>query len=148
MLGSSRIFLRLAGRCRYPPPVLSVVQTDGLFRHSNGSAAVAACLVRSGELLEESVSPLRNVECSTEAEWASVYYGLLLAQVNKEWSIGIENDCLGVVGQLLHGTYRTPRPYANHYKGKIIEAASAMDWCGIRWIPKEQNKADRLFRMK
>lgn len=140
--------LRLAGRRLYPPPILTIVQTDGSFRQSNGSAAVAARITRVHELVDEAVSPLHNIASSTEAEWASVYYGILLAQTNREHSIGLENDCLGVVNSLLYGIHRNPRPYATFYKCKIMDTASTFDWCGIRWIPREQNKADRLFRMK
>jgi len=108
---------------------------------------VAARITRGDELVAEAVSPLYNAESSTEAEWASLYYGLLVAHTNREWAIGLENDCLGVVSSLLYGTRRQPKPYAVYYRGKITDVASTMDWCGIRWIPREQNRADRLFRM-
>ena len=146
MVCSSRIFMRLAGRRHYAPPVLTVVQTDGSFKSSNGSAAVAARILRAGELVDEAVSPVYNLASSTEAEWASIYYGLLLAQVNREGSIGLENDCLGVVNSLLYGSTRSPLSYVSYYRCKIMDTADSMDWCGIRWIPRGQNKADRLFR--
>lgn len=134
-------FLRLAGRRPYPPPVLTIVQTSGAFKPSNGSAAVAACITRSHEPVEEAVSPLYNLASSTEAEWASVYYGLLLAQANKETSIGLENGCEGVVMSLLIGPRRNPRPYVPYYTCKIMDVAEKMEWCGLRWIPRVQNKA-------
>ena len=138
-------FLRLAGRRRYAPPVLTVVQTSGFFKPSNGSAAVAALITRAHEPVDEAVSPLYNLASSTEAEWASVYYGLLLAQANKETSVGLENCCDSVVMSLLIGPRMNPRSYVPYYTCKIIDAAEKMEWCGLRLIPRVQNKAGQLF---
>ena len=138
-------FLRLAGRRRYAPPVLTIVQTSGSLKPSNGSAAVTACITKSHELVDEAVSPLYNLASLTEAEWASVYYGLLLAQANKETAVGLENCCEGVVMSLLIGPRRNPRPYVPYYTCKIMDAAEKMEWCGLRLIPRVQNKAVRLF---
>ena len=129
-------FLRLAGRRLYAPPVLAIVQTDGTFRYSNGSATVAARITKGHELVDEAASPLYNLASLTEAEWASVYYGLLLAQANREGAVGLENDCLRVVNGLVYNPYANPRPYAVYYRCKIMDAAEGMDWCGIRWIPR------------
>jgi hypothetical protein len=138
-------FLRLAGRRPYPPPVLTIVQTSGFFKPSNGSAAVAARITRAHEPVDEAVSPLYNLASSTEAEWASVYYGLLLAQANKETSIGLENCCDSIAMSLLIGPRRNPRSYVPYYTCKIIDAAERMEWCGLRWIPRVENKAGQLF---
>ena len=138
-------FMRLAGRRPYAPPVLTIVQTAGSFKPSCGSAAVAARITRAHELEDEAVSPLYNLASSTEAEWASVYYGLLLAQTNKETSAGLENCCDSVVMSLLIGPRRNPRPYVPYYTCKIMDAAEKMEWCGLRLIPRVQNKAGQLF---
>ena len=138
-------FMRLAGRRRYAPPILTIIQTSGSFKASNGSAAVAARITKSHEPVEEAVSPLYNLASSTEAEWASVYYGLLLAQTNKETSAGLENCCDSVVMSLLIGPRRNPRPYVPYYTCKIMDAAEKMEWCGLRLIPRVQNKAGQLF---
>jgi len=138
-------FLRLAGHRRYAPPVLTIVQTSGSFKPSNGSATVAARITRAHEPVDEAVSPLYNLASSTEAEWASVYYGLLLAQTNRETSIGLENCCDSVVMSLLIGPRRNPRPYVPYYMCKIMDVTEQMDWCGLRLIPRVQNKAGRLF---
>jgi ribonuclease HI len=137
-------FLRLAGRLRVPP-TLTLVQTSGVVRPSNGSAAVAARTTRGDLLVDESVSPLYNKTSCTEAEWASVYYGLLLAHTNKETAVGLENNSHHVVMSLLIGPPQHPRPYVRYYMCKIMDTAERMDWCGLRWIPKEQNKAARLL---
>lgn len=138
-------FLRLAGRRPYAPPILTIVQTSGSLKPSNGSAAVAARITRAHELVDEAVSPLYNLASSTEAEWASVYYGLLLAQANKETSVGLENCCDSVVMSLLIGPPRNPRPYVPYYTCRIMNAAEKMEWCGLRVIPRVQNKAVEII---
>jgi hypothetical protein len=129
-------FLRLTGRLRVPPP-LTLVQTSGAVRPSNGSASVAARI--AGDVLH--IWPLYNVASPTEAEWASVYHGLLVAYANKATGVGLENSSHHVVMSLLVGPPHNPRPYVPYYTRKIIDVAETMDWCGLRWIPREENKA-------
>ena len=135
MIDTNR-FLRLAGRLRVPPP-LTLVQTSGLVRPSNGSAAVAVRI--AGDVVK--FSPLYNVASPTEAEWASVYYGLLVAFSRKASVIGLENSSHPVVMSLLVGPRHNPRPYVPYYTRKIVDIADTMDWCGLRYVPKEQNRA-------
>ena len=145
-LHKSMAFLRLGGHRMYPPPVLCIVQTDGSFQHWSGSAAVAARMTKANEVLVEQVHSIYNVESSTEAEWASVYFGLQVATQSKEYSVGVENDNLSVIQHLLFGFKNKPRDYAYYYNYKIHETVKDMDWCGIRWIPRERNQADSLFK--
>ena len=139
-------FIRVGGHRIYPPAVLTVVQTDGSFNHRSGSATVAARMTKANEVLVERVFPVYNVESSTEAEWASVYFGLQVATQSKEFSVGLENDNLSVIQHLLVGFKSKPRDYAYYYNYKIHDTIQGMDWCGIRWIPRERNKADGLFK--
>ena len=140
MLSPSSIFQRLAGYRRYAPPVLTVVQTDGFFRPSNGSAGVVARITRAHELVDESISPLYDISSLAEVKWASLYYGLLLAQANKEASVGLETNSRTVVHSLL-GTQKPttlqPTPSIVFYKCKIMNAAEGLNWCGIRWVPSQ-----------
>jgi len=141
-------FMRIGGKRIYPPPVLSIVQTDGSFHVRNGSAAVAARITLAGDVQSEHLHPLYNAESVTEAEWASVYFGILMAQKEGLPSIGIENDCMGIVSTTLfgHSNKETAKNYAKYYSRKIRDSANNMEWCGIRWIPRRLNKADKLFR--
>jgi ribonuclease HI len=145
-LHKSMLFLRLGGARAYPPPVLCIVQTDGSFQHWSGSAAIAARMTMTDEVLVEQVHPIYNVESSTEAKWASVYFGLQVATQSKEYSVGVENDSLSVIHHLLFGFKDKPRDYAYYYNYKIHETVKDMDWCGIRWIPRERNQADSLVK--
>ena len=124
---------------------LALVQTDGSFHQRNRSGAVAAILDLPVGSKHQFVNQLYALESSTEAEWASVYYGLSLAINMEQRLIGLENDCLGVVQNIL---FNQPNrhEYARYYNHKIQGLAQKTDWCGIRWIPRGLNKADRLFR--
>ena len=145
MTRSTDLFMRLTGRGLHVRPLLTVVQTKGSFRLSNGAATVAARITRARRLVDESVSPLYNIASSAEAEWASVYYGLLLARANKETFVGVENERVDVVMSLLIGPPREHRPYVDYYTKKIMDVAEGMEWCGIRWISREENGASRMM---
>jgi len=82
---------------------------------------------------------------STEAEWASVAFGLELALHNNETSIGLENDNLSVIHGLIFTNTKLKQAYANHYRNEIRELANETLWAGVRWIPREINQADKLF---
>jgi len=103
-------------------------------------------MTKANEVLVERVFPVYNVESSTEAEWASVYFGLQVATQSKEFSVGLENDNLGVIHHILFGFKSKPRDHAYYYSYKIHDTIQNMDWCGIRWISRERNKADGLFK--
>jgi len=134
-------YLRLAGRRAYAPPTWTLIQTSGVVQPSNGSASAAAFLTKIHAAPLVKVCPLYNLNSPTEAEWASVYHGLLFALAHKEPSVGLENSSHHVVLSLLVGPPHNPRPYVPYYTRKIVDIADTMDWCGIRWIPREENKA-------
>jgi hypothetical protein len=141
-------FTRVAGRTTHPPPLLATVQTDGSYTHSTRDARVAAILTPT-----KSHSTFRHVQSvaadgSTEAEWASISLGLELSIAHGEGAVGLENDCLGVINTLLspHDMYLR-HEYARYWRYRILRQAKGFEWIGIRWIPREQNRADDLFRI-
>ena len=83
---------------------------------------------------------------STESEWCSVLNGIRYAQKKGQGSIELENDCLMVVKHLVHR--RSPmKSYLASYYNSILKEVKKMEYLGIRWIPRELNRADDLFRL-
>jgi len=58
----------------------------------------------------------------------------------------LENDCLGVVKALIRRQAPTERQSA-HFYSAVCREIRGLDYFGIRWIPREMNKADDLFRL-
>ena len=89
-----------------------------------------------------------EASCSTEAEWASVAIGLSLALERGSDAIAVENDNLGVIRSLIFPNTKLRHEYARYYRDRILLSALETSWTGARWIPREQNRADDLFRQK
>lgn len=83
---------------------------------------------------------------STEAEWIAVVFGLQKALDQNLERIAIENDCLSLVESTLIPNYMARHEYARHYREQIHLLAKYTEWTGLRWIPRELNRADDLFR--
>lgn len=141
-------FTRVAGHVTHPPLILATIQVDGSYSQSTGDARAAAILTPT-----KSHNTFRHVqsisaESPTEAEWASISMGLELAITHSEGAIGIENDCLGVINTLIspHDTWLR-HEYARYWRYRILRQAKGCEWFGVRWIPREQNRADDLFKL-
>jgi hypothetical protein len=65
----------------------------------------------------------------------------LVAFSRKASVIGLENSSHHVVMSLLVGPPHNPRPYVPYYTRKILDIAETMDWCGLCYVPREQNRA-------
>ena len=50
----------------------------------------------------------------------------------------------GVIQSLI--TQTPPKTFWNYYDD-IYDLMDEFDWVSMRWIPRERNKADRLFRI-
>lgn len=83
-----------------------------------------------------------DAHTSTEAEWASVLFGLTLALEKNCDDIAIENDHPGVIRALMTQKPRFRHEYARHYHSQIITLANETSWIGVR----EHNKVCALFR--
>jgi len=127
------------------PMPIAQVQTDGSFFSRSRSGAVAALVDLPSGSTHPYVQRLDHLTSSTEAEWASIYYGLAMAQQLDQQVVGLENDCLGVIRSIL---FDSPgkQDYAKYYNYKIHRLGRELEWCGIRWIPRSENKADALFK--
>lgn len=136
-------FARIGGRMIFPPPVTARVQTDGSFQA--GIARVAAIVTTRDQTTYRLVASTA-AENSTEAEWASVYFGLQQALQKQQDAIELENDNLGVINGLIYHDMHLRPVYARHFRSRILDLATETAWTGVRWIPREINAADDLFR--
>jgi hypothetical protein len=135
----------IGGVARYPPPLTAIAQVDGSL--SNRIARAAVIFTRaSGTESFKNIYHLGGVQSSTETEWAAVYSGLMKGLELHEGSVLIENDCLGVINNLMQRDAALKHEYARYYRSKILTGAAQFEWVGVRWIPRELNKADELFR--
>jgi len=137
-------YWRIGGRRTLEPPFLTRIQTDGSFGPLGGRAAAILTAPNGAESAGQMIR-VPEATSSTEAEWASVAFGLQLALENDHEAIGLENDCLGVVSALIHPQNALRHAYARHYRGLIYGLTAQTMWTGVRWIPREINRADDLF---
>jgi hypothetical protein len=136
-------YYRIGGRRSLQPLVLARVQTDGSFR-STGAQAAAVIIPPNGVAAGQTIR-VPDAQSSTEAEWASVAFGIRLALDNNHETIGIDNDNLGVVSSLMFPQNYLRHAYARHYRDTIYGLTSKTRWTGVRWIPRQINQADELF---
>jgi len=130
------------------PLIYAKVQTDGSFYHNTGMSRVAMILTTADKNSElKHMKTISTCVDSTETEWASVSQGLLFALENNERTIAIENDNLGVVSSLILSDNVPKKDYAKYYRYIILGLTAKTEWTGIRWIPREMNLADGLFRV-
>jgi len=140
-------FYRIGGTSPFThiPNTLYRVQTDGSFGGRKGDRIAAILYEVDHRPGPRSLLQIK-VKSSTEAEWASVALGLALAVQHKKPVVGIENDNLGVMRSLIfHRNFRSRHEYAHHYFHEIMRLASNTEWAGVRWIPRDLNRADDLF---
>jgi ribonuclease HI len=144
-VGALRLpYVRIGGNVAFPPPFLAHLQTDGSFKARQARVAYIL-LSADGRRTYRDVTDV-DATSSTEAEWASVLTGLQFAANDaRQTAFGIENDCLTVIHGLLHP--EAPLRVAAHreLRREILELANQTTWTGVRWIPREANKADALF---
>jgi len=136
--------VRIGGAAKQTPPVTSTLQTDGSFYIRNRLSRVAFILSTPREDFRR-MFEIEKVKNSTEAEWASIAYGIQFSLQQDERVIAIENDNLGVIGALTLPGKRLKEEYARYYRNEIYRMAEDSVWIGARWIPRGQNKADKLF---
>lgn len=140
-------YARIGGFSSTPPLQCGLLQTDGSFYHKTGFSRVAMILKSENgnrEVKDTQIIP-RCVD-STETEWASVSRGLLFALEEGERNINVENDNFSVVSHLILRDGVPKQEYVKYFRHVILTTASKYNWVGIRWVPREMNKADELFR--
>lgn len=137
-------YYRIGGRRALQPLILTRVQTDGSFGRPIAQAAAVITHPNGFEVAAQKIR-VPEARSSTETEWASVAFGLRLALENDHETVGLENDCLGVVSALMYPMNPLRHAYARHYRNLIYGLAAQTAWTGVRWIPRQVNRADDLF---
>lgn len=129
------------------PPKVALVQTDGSFSKQYAEMSRTAVTLKTYNNVNYSlINTYSDHWNATESEWCSVLNGIRYAIKKDQGSVELENDCLGVVKHLIHR--RAPaKAYLADYYRSIFKEAKNMEYLGIRWIPRELNKADDLFRL-
>jgi ribonuclease HI len=128
------------------PEALAKVQTDGSFKNQPHILSRTAVILKTHDKLQYSlVNTYSNHKNSTESEWCSVLDGLQYSIKKKIYSIELENDNLGVMTSLIKKN--KPNGYLVDYYYYIFDMVKNMEWVAMRWIPRELNKSDRLFRL-
>jgi ribonuclease HI len=126
------------------PVTTALLQTDGSFNHQIQMSRTASILQsRQGELTLSKT--YLDHASSTESEWCSILDGLKFAAKKDEGSVHVENDNLGIVDHII-GLKKPPRLFMDYYL-QIFKEVRGLDYVGIRWIPREMNRADDLFRI-
>ena len=129
------------------PPRVAEVQTDGSFNPANYCISRTAVILKSVE--NENFTHCNTYldhENSYESEWRSVFDGIEFSMATDQGAIELENDCLGVVNSIIKKPRAMKSLYKDYYLA-IHQLVRHMDYVGIRWVPREMNKADELFRV-
>jgi len=135
------------GRRLVKPPKTALVQTDGSFSKEHVEMSRTAVILTTHDNIKyKLMNSYIDHWNSTESEWCSVLNGIRYAQKKDQGSIELENDCLQVIKHLVNR--RPPmKGYLASYYTSILKEAKNMEYLGIRWIPREFNRADDLFRL-
>jgi ribonuclease HI len=133
------------GRLR--PSKIALVQTDGSFSKECVEMSRTAVILTTYDKIDHKlINSYTDHWNSMESEWCSVLNGIRYAQKKDQGSIELENDCLQVIKHLVNR--RPPmKGYLASYYNSILKEAKNMEYLGIRWIPRELNRADDLFHL-
>ena len=134
-------YYRIGGQKMAQPLFTTYVQTHGSF--SRMGPRVSAIILVESPIVEH--LDKFEAKSSTEAEWASVLFGLCLALNKNQTSIRLGNNNLSVIHGLTFIHYPLKQDYANYYRDQIIKVAAESNWTGVRWIPRENNEANKLL---
>ena len=137
-----RPFHRIAGLIR--PAVVARVQTDGSYHVGQRLSRTAVILRADDEWrLMKTYMEGEHIN-STESEWASILDGIQFSIAKDQGALELENDNQGVIEALIKR--RAKKEAERYYLNAILEESADLEWLGIRWIPRELNRADTLFR--
>lgn len=144
IISKSLSFTYIGGKSIYALPHIIRCQTDASF--SRKGIFISALAIRPNSTRIEKLVQKYGITDSTEAEWASIHLGLVTCMEENYSVIGIENDNLSIISQLIFKDNTPHRAYAKHFRHKIYELAKNTSWTGVRWIPRELNHADEILR--
>jgi ribonuclease HI len=129
------------------PSYTARIQTDGSFSANYKSISRTAVFLTTSK--GEQYSLCRTYfdhKNHVESEWCSVLEGIEYSLKKDQDAIELENDNLGVITSLVN--HRIPRhSYLSDYYLMIYKYMRQFEYVGIRWIPRELNRADNIFRV-
>jgi len=127
------------------PTELAALQTDGSFNKGRISRTALILSTLSGERYELMNTYFTHSN-STESEWCSISNGLIYSLKRGQKALQVENDNLGAVTAIISRQPPTKELYYRYYQN-IMQHLPLFKWVEMRWIPREMNGADRLFRI-
>jgi ribonuclease HI len=138
-------FVPICTKSIVKPIEFADVQTDGSFSMGRISRTAVILNTISGERYNL-VNTYFNHANSTESEWCSVLNGLTYSLNKGQKAVLLENDNLGVIMSLIRQEPPAKKYYYRYYDD-IYDQLDAFHWVEARWIPREMNYADKLFRI-
>ena len=139
-------FTQLSLNSLFKGTAVAHVQTDGSFTPLNNRISRTAVILHKASGTKHSLCRTYfNHHNSVESEWQSIADGLEYSAKRGVRTINLENDNLSIVNSLI--LRKTPPALYSDYYLYIFDMIGRLDWVAIRWIPREMNKADRLFRI-
>lgn len=139
-------YTRIGGHTTFAPPLIAHVQTDGSFdtRHGVHVAAIVNSANRKHQWQDMTWIKAKNL---SEAEWASILFGVTIAVNKGQAAIGIEHHNLSIIHGLIFPKIQLRDEYAAYYRNEIQKVTAVTLWTGLRWIPRELNRSNDLFRL-
>lgn len=130
---------------RYPrPPQVALVQTDGSFSRGGLSRTAVHLCTTKGENYTLCTSYYNHVN-HIESEWNSVLDGIQFSKKKGQSAIELENDNQSIMNMLVRRANKKSL-YLDYYYA-IHKEVRDLEYMGLRWIPREFNKADKIFRL-
>jgi hypothetical protein len=139
-------YMRIGGHKTFAPPLLAHVQTGGFFDIRHG-AHVAAIVLSANRKQWQDMTWIK-AKSLTEADWASILFGVTIAVNKGQEAIGIEHHNLSVIHGLIFPKNRLQHEYATYYRNEIQKVTAVTRWTGVRWIPHELNRSNDLFHLR
>lgn len=112
------------------PSIITYVQTSGSLHKIHPKVRVAAIINAPSDIYRY-IIPV-DAHTQTEAEWASVLFGLTMALERSCKTIVIENNNIGVIRALMMSQPRLRYEYARHYHNQILALTNETEWTGIK----------------
>ena len=121
----------------------ALIQTDGSYSYKTSISRTASILTVNNDEYKYIKTYFDHMN-SMESEWASLVDGLEYSQNKGIKSLVLENDCLPIISSIVLS--KPPKnPLFLDYYIYFNSLTIRYTWLGIRWIPREMNRADELL---
>jgi len=131
---------------QYPPTIYAHLQTDGSYK-SHKIAKIGFYLKTINGDIHTSSYKI-TAQSSIETEWASILGGIEFSEEYNQECVFVENDCLSIISFFSPHAKKLPPlgTPARYYYDEICRVSNEFGYVGLRWIPRELNKADQVLR--